>query len=145
MGLILYIIVKLPAYISLCFVGLTRFRPQLRHIGGWAIGLGILRLIVGLFAGLWIYTWSNKFYNAHSDSSYRSVEAYLLVYPPVRWVEWSLMALLVVPKAWKPGAALLGLNAQDRLWRLSGILVSCLADIPVFLELGGLPVGRFFC
>jgi hypothetical protein len=31
-------------------------------------------------------------------------------------------------------------------WRLGGIVISCLADIPVIVSLGGnLAVGRFMC
>ena len=38
------------------------------------------------------------------------------------------------------------LRGIHRLWRLGGIAISCLADIPLIASLGGVvPVGRFLC
>ena len=41
---------------------------------------------------------------------------------------------------------LVGESKPDRLWRLGGIVISCLADIPLIISLGGvIPTGRFLC
>ena len=145
MGLVLYVIVKVVAYIALCYGGVRQFRPAWRHPWRSAAGLGFARFLLGLFAGLAIFILSNNVYFANHPSPYRSVIAYVSIYVPARWIEWSIMAFIIVPGARQPLAALTGVTNQDRLWRLAGIVVSCLADIPVIMEIGGLPLGRFFC
>jgi hypothetical protein len=41
---------------------------------------------------------------------------------------------------------LFGAARTDRLWRLGGMVISCLADIPLIIGLGGvMPTGRFLC
>jgi len=75
----------------------------------------------------------------------RSVITYVAVYVPIRWVEWSLIAVVIVPAARSWKGLLVGTGRADRSWRLAGIVVSCAADIPFMLNVGGLPVGRFFC
>ena len=72
--------------------------------------------------------------------------AYLSVYVPVRWIEWTIMALLILPGPISPLQGVAGGGRADRLWRLGGIVISCLADIPLIVSLGGvIPVGRFLC
>ena len=45
-----------------------------------------------------------------------------------------------------PGLSFIdGLNARGRLWRLGGIVVSYLADLPFLISEGGLPHGRILC
>jgi hypothetical protein len=62
----------------------------------------------------------------------------------VRWIEWSIMAAILVPGSF--GQFFVGAAKPDRLWRLGGIVISCLADIPLILSLGGvIPTGRFLC
>jgi hypothetical protein len=144
-GLALYVILKIVAYVALCYGGVRQFRPTWRHPWQWAAGLGLFRFLMGLFAGLAIFMLSNNIYFANRQSSCRAVIAYVSIYVPARWIEWSIMSFIIVPGARRPVAAFAGATNQDRLWRLAGIAVSCLADIPVFMEVGGLPVGRFFC
>ena len=70
--------------------------------------------------------------------------AYLAVYVPVRWFEWALIELFLSSAARTLGGFVLS-SGRTRPWRIGGILVSCLADVPVMLALGGLPMGRFMC
>ena len=75
-----------------------------------------------------------------------NVIAYLSVYVPVRWIEWTIMAILILPGPISPWHWIVGNGRMDRLWRLGGIAISCLADIPLIVSLGGvIPVGRFLC
>jgi 2-hydroxychromene-2-carboxylate isomerase len=69
-----------------------------------------------------------------------TIAAYLAVYVPVRWLEWSLIASLVERS---PRAFLIPPTRNSVLFRAGGIAVSCLADIPMLIQ--GLPVGRFMC
>ena len=66
------------------------------------------------------------------------VLAYLLVYVPVRWIEWGIMGSILRP-TFSPARLLLDLDWRGRKWRLGGIMISCLADLALFSELGGLP------
>jgi hypothetical protein len=51
-----------------------------------------------------------------------------------------------VPDCAGRASFLLGERKPDRLWRLGGIVISCLADIPLVISLGGvIPTGRFLC
>jgi hypothetical protein len=81
---------------------------------------------------------------ADETSTVREI-AYLAVYVPIRWLEWSVIAFFLTPGARTFGGFLLGSTARDRGWRLGGIALSCAADIPVILSVGGLPLGRFMC
>jgi hypothetical protein len=54
------------------------------------------------------------------------------------------MAVVLVPGSMSQ--FFLGATKPDRLWRLGGIVISCLADIPLIISLGGvIPTGRFLC
>jgi hypothetical protein len=76
----------------------------------------------------------------------QNVLTYLLVYVPVRWIEWTIMAMIIMPASFPLWRWAGGSNSNDRLWRLGGIAISCLADIPLIVSLGGVvPVGRFLC
>lgn len=71
------------------------------------------------------------------DTPHSDLIIYLLVYVPVRWVEWTLLDWLMARKS----ATAIGYG-----WRLGGIAISCLADIPIIAFAGWrLPLGRFFC
>ncbi len=72
---------------------------------------------------------------------------YFEIYAPVRWIEWSIMAVVLARS--RTESFFLGGSNTSRLWRLGGIVVSHLADIPLILSAGRvtgiLPVGRFLC
>jgi hypothetical protein len=118
-------------------------RPALR--GG--LQFGLVRVLIGAAAGFGIFlaggmmhwnAWSNVFLQ------------YLVVYAPVRWFEWGIMEALITRSNRNPIMVFaLGADRTSRLWRLGGIVVSHLADIPMILMGGGvhdmLPIGRFLC
>src|SRR5262245_23726185 len=104
-----------------------------------------MRLLLGVGLGLMIYEVSTRLYASLPDRVPRSLTTYLAVYVPVRWVEWSVIAIFLTKSARTLHGFVLGANTIDRRWRCVGIAVSCLADVPMFIVLGGLPVGRFFC
>jgi len=61
-------------------------------------------------------------------------------------VEWSIMAMLILPGPMSLSQRIAGTGQSDRLWRLGGIAISCIADIPLIASLGGaIPVGRILC
>jgi hypothetical protein len=145
MGLIAYIALKYLAYAAWCFVGLSLL--SVSPVGlSRALGFGLLRLLLGFMFGLFIYLVGSIVYSALIDAPATGLLTYLAVYVPVRWVEWSIIEILVAPSAFKFGGFWTGLNSRDRLWRLGGVFISCVADVPMIIALGGiLPVGRFLC
>ncbi len=101
---------------------------------------------LGFFFGILIYFLSSALVTSLSPGLPENVIAYLSVYVPVRWIEWTIMAILILPGPISPSHWIAGNGRTDRLWRLGGIAISCLADIPLVVSLGGvIPVGRFLC
>ncbi|SRR6266487_293361 len=146
MGPIAYIALKYLAYAAWCFVGLSLLSAISSVRLSRALGFGLLRLLLGFMFGLIIYLVGSIVYSALIDAPATGLLTYLAVYVPVRWVEWSILGILIAPSARTFGAFWTGSNDRDRLWRLGGVLISCVADIPMIIAFGGiLPVGRFLC
>src|SRR6185295_12589339 len=166
MGAIAYVSIKYVAYALWCFLGLRLFQPWRASKMATAAWLGVLRSLMGLGFGIGIWLGGSMVYRALSHMPatsvltyllvmvYRalshmpatSVLTYLLVYVPIRWLEWSIILVIVCPQCRSAHGFLLGLANPDRLWRVGGITLSCLSDIPMIISLGGiLPVGRFMC
>jgi hypothetical protein len=141
-----YFVAKFVAYCVWCYVGLRLFRSGERLMIPRAFGYGTLRLAMGLFFGILIYLLSSALITSLAPSLPGNAIAYLAVYVPVRWVEWTIMAVLILPGSIYFSEWIVGTGRKDRLWRLGGIAISCLADIPLIVSLGGvIPVGRFLC
>lgn len=142
----IYVVLKYVAYAWWCSVGLRLFNRALRARVAAALGFGLLRLVIGLFFGFIIASLSTWIYTTFSSVSEKSVLIYLSVYVPVRWIEWSILGVVIAPGARTLKSFLIGLNRISRGWRLGGIMFSCLADIPIIVSMGGVvPVGRFLC
>ena len=72
---------------------------------------------------------------------------YVSIYAPVRYIEWTILAALVIAGA--STTHRLGESPAQK-WIVGGIVVSHLADLPLILftyegTKGFLPVGRFLC
>ena len=144
MGAVLYVGIKLVAYIGWMYLGLRTLRSDTRSSAVYAIFLGILRLFLGFVFALVIYFISSAMLSHLGYGLAQNVLTYISVYVPVRWLEWSLMAALLMSPPFSK--CILGSAKKDRLWRLGGIVISCLADIPLIISLGGvIPTGRFLC
>jgi hypothetical protein len=142
----LYLVVKLIAYCVWCYVGLRLFKPAAGLLPAKALGFGILRLFMGFFFGILIYFLSSALITHIGAGLPQNTITYLAVYVPVRWIEWSIMSALLVRGATSTSPWILGSNRRDRRWRFGGIVISCLADIPLIISLGGvIPTGRFMC
>ncbi len=146
MGALLYFGGKFLAYSVWCYFGLRGFRPQNSRTLGRAIIYGAIRLSLGFFFGILIYLLSSALITSLAPGLPENVIAYLAVYVPVRWIEWTIMAILIMPGPISLSHWIVGNGRMDCLWRLGGIAISCLADIPLIVSLGGIvPVGRFLC
>ncbi|HLK03509.1 MAG TPA: hypothetical protein VKT53_03640 [Candidatus Acidoferrum sp.] len=141
-----YLVIKLIAYCVWCFVGLRMFQPESRVLPAKALGFGVLRLFMGFFFGIVIYFFGSAMMQVIGTGLPQNALTYFFVYVPVRWIEWSIMAAILYRGATKPYPWFLGEKSRDRYWRLGGILISCLADIPLLASFGGvIPTGRFLC
>ena len=146
MEAVLYIALKFIAYTAWCYFGLHKLRPGSRPAVAGAIAYGFLRLLLGFFFAVLIWLLSSVLISRLGSGAPQSIVTYLLVYIPVRWVEWTIMAMFIVPNSHPFLRWSVGTGRIDRLWRVGGIAISCVADIPLIMSLGGvIPVGRFLC
>jgi hypothetical protein len=140
-GFLVYSMVKFGAYVGWSAFG-VKLHGHTTRIFLKGLLFGTVRLFMGLVFGLGaIFILANAVIGV-SDSS---PATYLIVYVPVRWIEWSLLGLMIDPQRASFKSFLGGSSRKSIYWKLGGILISCLADIPMLLTLRGLPVGRFMC
>jgi len=143
---LLYPAIKLLAYSFWCYLGLRIFRLSINGVYSRSLLYGFFRLLMGLFFGVAIWMISTVVLSHIGYGLPQNILTYLLVYVPVRWIEWSIMAVLIVPDSFPLLRWISGTSPGDRNWRLGGIVISCLADIPLIASLGGvIPTGRFLC
>ena len=143
--LILYFVVKYAAYVAWCLFGLDKFRPDSEDQQSRAFLYGFLRLLIGFVFGVLVFVVLIVLAPGSGTRAMGSYLAYFAIYLPVRWVEWTIMAILIIPGSNPFLRWLSGLNRPDRLWRLGGIGISFLADVPVLIAIGGFPIGRILC
>ena len=133
LGFLVYLSTKFAAYSGWCYVGLRWFDPSLDRKARGSLFYGFLRLLMGVFFGMGIFLAALTMNNAVRNS----ILTYFVVYVPVRVLEWSIMLLIFR----RQGAIL-----EYTVWVAGGVVISCLADIPLGIVEGGVvPVGRPFC
>lgn len=127
--ILLYVLLKWLAYTVWCFVGL---KAEGRR--GWpaALGWGAMRGGLGVGFGAVIFLWFAVFGLPGGGSFLNYASLYLLLYGPVRWVEWTL-----TEKA---------MGIRNPRWVAAGIGVSFAVDVLQMGLLGApIPVGRVLC
>ena len=132
MSYLLYVVVKLIAYIAWCWVGLRLGRAESAGFVRATI-LGVLRLAIGVIFGIAIFF-------AGPVQPEHLIWKYVGIYAPVRFVEWLILALIIRRESHNQ-------NALNRtLWCLGGIVVSFVADFasPEGVT-GHFCVGRCLC
>ncbi|HWZ99836.1 MAG TPA: hypothetical protein VN025_18910 [Candidatus Dormibacteraeota bacterium] len=147
MGVVLYIAIKLLAYCGWSYYGLQIFRPNQYPSFSLILGYGLFRFLLGLFFGTAIFVFLLILLSPILNTiPMQNVFAYLLIYIPIRWIEWAIVAIKLNPSRLSFEQAVTGANPSDRYWRLGGIAISCVADIPLIIFFGGaIPTGRFLC
>ncbi len=132
MPYVLYVSVKLIAYIAWCWVGLRLWRIPSASLGK-AAGFGILRLAIGVAFGAVI------FFIAPAQRE-GLLWKYIVIYAPVRMLEWFIMAAIIGRKADNQTIP------NSVLWCLGGIAVSFAADLASPEGVAGhFCVGRCLC
>ncbi|HKV98660.1 MAG TPA: hypothetical protein VJN96_02490 [Vicinamibacterales bacterium] len=128
-----YVVVKYAAYAWWCYIGLVRLAPDRATPVRKAAVLGAFRLALGIGVGLFIYVAALSMNNATRNAPL----TYAAIYVPVRVLEWTLLHVFVAKRFQWPASV---------GWVLGGVIVSCLADVPLGMMNGGVvPVGRPFC
>jgi hypothetical protein len=138
----IYIILKYVAYCLWSFYGLKTLRGG-SSIGA-AVGFGSARLGLGMLFGIGVFLVGGML---HLNVPAHPWTLYLSIYAPIRYVEWTILAALMLASADSARGIAEGLTQR---WICGGILVSHLADLPLILfsyegTKGFLPVGRFLC
>src|SRR5437870_2086470 len=87
MAYLLYVVVKLICYMAWSWVGLRLWRPGAANVSK-AAAFGILRLAIGVVFGLLIFIF------AGSIQSEDILWKYIVIYAPVRLVEWLILAVI---------------------------------------------------
>lgn len=142
---VLYFFLKYAAYVFWCYFGLKKFRPGGEDQQSRAYMYGFYRLLIGFGFGLLVFLGLMILAPGSGTTAAGSYLGYIGIYFPVRWVEWTIMSVLIIPESSSLTQWLAGLRQSDRLWRLGGIGISFLADVPVLIAIGGFPVGRILC
>lgn len=129
----LYVLVKFFSYTAWCWFGLWLWRRDAATLQR-ASGLGLLRLAIGVVAGLSIFFLATV----------RPEEVlwkYLEIYAPVRLVEWLILVWVIRQKLTTTIA-----TSGSLLWCIGGILVSFASDLasPEGLK-GHFCIGRCLC
>jgi len=138
-GLLLYIALKLTGYSIWSYVGLRWLGDPSRATLTGALARGVGRLLIGWGTGIVVAPFAIAAVGSGHVTMF-----YVTALPVVRWFEWAIIHATVA--ASMTGTRFLdGLNSRGRLWRLGGIAVSYLADLPFLISEGGLPHGRIFC
>ena len=130
---VMYLCTKALAYAGWCYLGLRFFAPGKPKLVMASIKYGCARLMLGVLLGVVIFLAALSMNNAIRNAPL----TYLVIYVPVRIFEWGLFYSLMrrQPISW-----------HGLFWVVGGVVVSCLADLPIAISEGGVvPVGRPFC
>ena len=141
LGFLVYSLIKFAAYVSWSTFG-VKLHGHTNRIFLKGLFFGVIRLFMGILFGLVAIAFLA---NVVIGVAKNQPATYFIVYVPVRWIEWSLLGLMLDTQPASLKGFLGGSSRKSICWKLGGIVLSCLADIPVLLAVGGLPVGRFMC
>jgi hypothetical protein len=131
-----YAIVKFIAYCVWCYVGLWLLAPMQAKLVA-AIVYGALRWLLGLGLGIGVFL-------AGSIEQESAGFLYLLIYTPLRVIEWGIIAAILLVRYKIKRSR--DINMRLVLWVMGGILVSYLSDMVSPEGLAGkFCVGRCLC
>lgn len=140
-GFLVYLVVKAICYIAWCGLG-AKIHGHTDRITLKAFVYGFVRLAIGVILGAFAIARLSAWLG---EVLQNPLAVYGIAYVPVRWVEWSLMAFIMDREHQTVSNFLVGETWRSRLWRLGGIAISCLADIPLLIEFHGPFKGIRIC
>jgi hypothetical protein len=140
--LLLFLLPKLVAYIYWSYISFSSFNVFLNHPKLKATAYGLLRLLIGLVMASPLFILATLIFDwQHPLVS--GLIVYLIVYLPTRWLEWGLLEVIINPKSRRLAYFLCGYNEASRRWRVGGLIICAIFDVPVMLLSGGAPLGNF--
>jgi len=161
--LLAYGLIKFIAYMWWCYFALKCYAVDVKNKILAAAGFGFVRLLIGIVIGstiavwLWIpifayFSTSEAVKQLLSTANIDMIDllkptalVYLTIYPLIRIIEWTLMWFIMQYSLKNRLQA--PSKASIVLWVLGGIIVSCVADIPLWFR--GIDIqlfsGRPFC
>lgn len=134
---LLYVLLKLVAYTFWCGMGAKIF--QCSNFWRKTLLGGIYRTLLGIVFGTGIFI----FVGLSGILNEREYLYYLLMYVPIRWIEWGIIEQFLLKEKGSVGNIIFTKNPRTVFWRFGGIAISCLADIHMWQDM--LPIGRFLC
>ncbi len=132
----IYFPAKLVLYVWLVHYGLRAFGPPAQVSFGAAATIGMLRLIMGFMVAIPLGMAGMMLYDILEGGVGAVALTYILLYPPVRWIEWGVLEYLIQSKEW----ALFRPSGPRLQWRAMAVVLTCLPDVVLFV--GG-PEGPF--
>jgi len=135
-GILIYLLIKTLAYVGWCGQG-ARLHGHRDRLTLRAFVYGIVRVLLGVVVGLCLIY---PLVNALDRVVPNHVVLYFVLYVPIRWFEWSLLAVIMDLERRTPRNFLIGDSSASRLWRLGGIAISCVSDLPILMTSNGLPI-----
>jgi hypothetical protein len=139
------LVLKAIAYFFVIRFAIVRLGSPIGRVNGRAIALVGARALLGLLVAVPLWVFSSELSATLGESRSADYLSYFVVYAPLRWIVWSVVALWIIPKPHRFTGFLLGFSSRDRFWRLSAVGVSFACDLPLLLGYGGPVVGKFFC
>ncbi len=135
--IISYALAKFAAYSAWATYGVRLSRPssQLSERIRSGVGLGALRWVIGFGFGFGVF-FVTLFFPVE-----RVWSLYFLIYIPIRFVEWGIIASMLASDAFRP------YSKRMLIWIVGGIVVSVLVDLvhPDMIEETRFCVGRCLC
>ena len=135
---LIYAVVKLAIYSLLCGVALVRlFNVETGEVG-IAVRYGFIRLIIGATFGIPIYL----IFTFASSSGLPAYLSYLLVLVPARYLEWSLLLVIMARSYGESASFDINSKVASKKWLSASVLASCLADVWLIFMLRDV---KYFC
>jgi hypothetical protein len=146
--LVSYAVAKFLAYWAWSAYGVAQSAPGLGPSERASRGalFGLLRWLIGLLFGIGVFFASIfgglLFPSALVELAFENIWLlYLVVYVPIRYIEWGIIASFLASDAFPVRSRKL------HIWILGGIAISILVDLvhPDMIEQGRFCVGRCLC
>jgi len=139
-GLFTYLLLKLTGYTLWSYVRLRWFDPKRSSAISGALVRGAGRLVLGWITGILVAPFALMAAGTNHIPLF-----YFTALAIVRWFEWGVIQCSIPFPENAVRVFVHGGSQRGRVWRIIGILVSYLADLPFLIASGGFPRGRLFC
>ena len=135
-----FLLLKLLAYTGWCALGYLVLAPERPRRAYRSLRLGAFRLATGFVLG-WIYVGALGLGMSGGNKLGVPIAALIIGIVALRWLEWSIVGVLLERAEWTPKDVLLGRDLpRATAWRAGGELVSFATDFATVFGIGALEV-----